>query len=88
MSAPCRAGMGRGAWPPGPLLRVSHGATRLKSQAGARGSEITVTMPQVLTVASGLAAHKHIPAAHLFLGLPATAVSSLEKGLLQPFDHV
>ena len=45
-------------------------------------------MPQVLTMASGLAAHKHVPTAHLFLGLLATGVSSLEKCLLKPFAHV
>ena len=54
----------------------------------ARGSEATATTSQVLAVAGGLAAHKHAPTAHIFLGLLAIGVSSLEKCLFKPFANV
>lgn len=54
-----------------PLLRSSHGATRL--WWAHRGSELIVVTRQVLSIVGGLAAHKHVPVAQ-DLGLTQTPV--------------
>ena len=44
-------------------------------------------MGQSLTIVGGLAVHKHVPIAHLFLGLLAIDISSLEKWLFKSFAN-